>query len=98
VFIVKVERYIKFGLFTTLHAINRLIPTEHTVESNLDLVIKYFRFIQVVEHFQCTIIVKFLNVLCFGLTHLTSWNNLPKFLHILNFRLSEFMFKTAVLR
>lgn len=71
-FIVKAEQYFEFDLFTSLPKSNQVTTTEHIIEFDRDSFKVCFRFIQAIERFVGTIIVKFLNVLCFGLIDLTS--------------------------
>lgn len=77
-FIVKAEQYFEFDSFTSLLTTDLVAVVEHITESNSDSFVIRFRFIQAVERFEGTIIVKFLNVLCFDLIDLTSCLKMPK--------------------
>lgn len=77
-FIVRAEQYFEFDLFTNLLTTVLAAVVEHVTESNSDSFIICFRFIQAIGRFGGTIIVKFLNVLCFGLINLTSCLKMPK--------------------
>jgi hypothetical protein len=78
VFIVKAEQYFEFDSFISLLKTCLAAIVEHVAESNSDSFVIRFRFIQAVERFAGTIIVKFLNVLCFDLIDLTSCLKMPK--------------------